>query len=282
MTKSETTRPAAGTDRCLNATEARIAQAFRARGRAFIPYIVAGEPSLEQTARLVTTAIENGADLIEVGIPFSDPTAEGEATKQAGLRALKRKTAPDDVFRIVRSVRSAGATCPIALVSYANVVFAYGTDHFMKACAEAGADAVMLLDVPLEERGGFPDACSIPRNLHSQRGVSCPGTTPGGKSHGPPKGLSSSTGPPGLPEQHMRSLVETVRAHASVPVAVACENADALEAGALADCADGLTVNAEITERMLKGGLESAAAYVRETAASVHGVIHSNRPRNRS
>lgn len=281
MTNNETARPAAGTDRCLDATEARIAQAFRARGRAFIPYIVAGEPSLEQTARLVTTAIENGADLIEVGIPFSDPTAEGEATKQAGLRALKRKTAPDDVFRIVRSVRSAGATCPIALVSYANVVFAYGTDHFMKACAEAGADAVMLLDVPLEEREEF----SRPAASH---GICIPSVVyPAPEQRlaeiaRAAEGFIQFTCPPGLPEQHMRSLVETVRAHASVPVAVACENADALEAGALADCADGLTVNAEITERMLKGGLESAAAYVRETAASVHGVIHSNRPRNRS
>ena len=268
MTSIETTC-AAAPDRALRATEDRIKRALHANGRAFVPYVVAGEPTLEESARLVADAAECGADLIEVGVPFSDPTAEGEATKRAGLRALERGTSPDDVFRLVRSARSAGVSCPIALVSYANVVFSYGTDRFMRACAEAGADAVMLLDVPLEERPEFAGPAA-------EHGICIPSVAyPASEDRlraiaRVSEGFVQLVCPPGLPEQQARALVKTIRKHASIPVAVAHENASPSDAGGWAAIADGLVVNAEVTERMLGEGPESVRSYVREAAGSVH------------
>ncbi|MDD7369356.1 MAG: tryptophan synthase subunit alpha [Berryella intestinalis] len=268
MTSIETTC-AAAPDRALRAAEDRIERALRANGRAFVPYVVAGEPTLEESARLVADAAESGADLIEVGIPFSDPTAEGEVTKQASLRSLARKTSPDDVFELVRSVRATGVSCPIALVSYANVAFSYGTDRFMRACAVAGVDAVVLVDVPLEERAEF---CAPA----AEHGICMPCVA----YPAPEKRLAAIARaaegfvqlacPPGFPEAQARAAADALRKHASVPVAVAYENAEPSQAGGLAALADGVVVNAAVTELMQAGGLEAARAYLRSAAEGVH------------
>ena len=128
----------------------KIAQAF-ARGKAFIPFITCGDPDLETTAAAVRAAVENGADLIELGIPFSDPTAEGPVIQGANLRALQGGVTTDQIFGLVRDLRR-DVTIPLVFMTYANVVFSYGAERFFSACRETGIDGLILPDLPFEEK----------------------------------------------------------------------------------------------------------------------------------
>ena len=136
----------------------KIADAF-AHGKAFIPFITCGDPDLETTARAVRAMAEAGADLIELGIPFSDPTAEGPVIQEANIRALRGGVTTDKVFDLVSDIRR-DVSVPLVFMTYANVVFSYGTERFMKNCADTGINGLILPDVPFEERGDFLPACT--------------------------------------------------------------------------------------------------------------------------
>ena len=131
----------------------RIKNAF-ADGKAFIAFITCGDPDLETTAAVVRSAVANGADLIELGIPFSDPTAEGPVIQGANLRALKGGVTTDKIFDLVRNLRR-DVTVPMVFMTYANVVFSYGADRFFATCKEIGMDGIILPDVPFEEKEEF-------------------------------------------------------------------------------------------------------------------------------
>lgn len=128
----------------------RIEKAF-SKGKAFIPFITAGDPSIEVTEQLVIEMAKAGADIIELGIPFSDPAAEGPAIQAADIRALEAGTTSDKIFDMVKRIRKV-CDVPIALMTYVNPVFSYGTERFMKNCKEVGIDAIIIPDVPFEER----------------------------------------------------------------------------------------------------------------------------------
>ncbi len=131
----------------------KITEAF-AKGKAFIPFITCGDPSLDVTKELVFAMSEAGADLIELGIPFSDPTAEGPVIQGANLRALSGGVTTDKVFAMVEEIRKSCET-PLVFMTYANVVFSYGTERFMKRAAEVGMNGLILPDVPFEEKAEF-------------------------------------------------------------------------------------------------------------------------------
>ena len=135
----------------------RIASAF-ADGKAFVAFITCGDPDLETTAAVVRAAVENGADLIELGIPFSDPTAEGPVIQGANLRALRGGVTTDGICALVRELRRDVAV-PMVFMTYANVVFSYGTQRFLSACSEAGIDGLILPDLPFEEKEEFLPDC---------------------------------------------------------------------------------------------------------------------------
>nr|WP_294665470.1 tryptophan synthase subunit alpha [uncultured Blautia sp.] len=135
----------------------RILQAF-AKGKAFIPFITCGDPSLTITEQLVYAMEEAGADLIELGIPFSDPTAEGPVIQEANVRALKGGVTTDKIFDMVVRIRK-NTALPMVFMTYANVVFSYGTERFIKKAAEVGMDGLILPDVPFEEKEEFDQVC---------------------------------------------------------------------------------------------------------------------------
>ena len=135
----------------------KIRQAFE-HGKAFIPFITCGDPSLEITEQLVYAMEKAGADLIELGIPFSDPTAEGPVIQEADLRALHGDVTTDSIFHMVKNIRK-NSQVPIVFMTYANVVFSYGTEHFMEQAAECGIDGLILPDVPFEEKEEFDAVC---------------------------------------------------------------------------------------------------------------------------
>ena len=135
----------------------RILQAF-AKGKAFIPFITCGDPSLTITEQLVYAMEEAGADLVELGIPFSDPTAEGPVIQEANVRALKGGVTTDKIFDMVVRIRK-NTALPMVFMTYANVVFSYGTERFIKKAAEVGMDGLILPDVPFEEKEEFDQVC---------------------------------------------------------------------------------------------------------------------------
>lgn len=135
----------------------RISSAFE-NGKAFIPFITCGDPDLETTAEVVREAVKNGADLIELGIPFSDPTAEGPVIQAANIRALSGGVTTDKVFDLVRELRT-DVRIPLVFMTYANVVFSYGAERFISACKETGIDGLILPDLPYEEREEFEPVC---------------------------------------------------------------------------------------------------------------------------
>lgn len=134
-----------------------IAKAFE-NGKAFVAFITCGDPDLETTAAAVRAAAANGADLIELGIPFSDPTAEGPVIQGANLRALRGGITTDKVFAFVRQLRRDVAV-PLVFMTYANVVFSYGAEKFISACKGIGIDGLILPDVPYEEKDEFLPIC---------------------------------------------------------------------------------------------------------------------------
>lgn len=135
----------------------KIPSAFR-NGKAFIPFITCGDPDLETTAAVVRAAVANGADLIELGIPFSDPTAEGPVIQGANLRALTGGVTTDKIFDLVRELRS-DVTVPMVFMTYANVVFSYGAERFLSTCRDVGIDGLILPDLPFEEKDEFLPVC---------------------------------------------------------------------------------------------------------------------------
>lgn len=135
----------------------KIQQAF-SKGKAFISFVTCGDPSLEMTEELVITMAESGADLIELGIPFSDPTAEGPVIQSANERALATGVTTDKIFEMVSRLRTK-TQIPMVFMTYANVVYSYGTERFVKTASEIGMDGIILPDVPFEEKEEFASVC---------------------------------------------------------------------------------------------------------------------------
>ena len=135
----------------------KIAEAF-AGGKAFIPFITCGDPSLEITEQLGYAMEEAGADLIELGIPFSDPTAEGPVIQEANVRALAGGVTTDKIFDMVEKIRKKSSV-PMVFMTYANVVFSYGIERFVSKAAEVGMNGLILPDVPFEEKEEFDTVC---------------------------------------------------------------------------------------------------------------------------
>lgn len=136
----------------------KIRTAFN-NGKAFIPFITCGDPDLETTGKIVRAAVANGADLIELGIPFSDPTAEGPVIQGGNIRALAGGVTTDQIFDLVRDLRR-DVTIPLVFMTYANVVFSYGAEKFIATCREIGIDGLILPDLPFEEKEEFQPLCT--------------------------------------------------------------------------------------------------------------------------
>lgn len=135
----------------------RIRNAF-AGGKAFIAFVTAGDPDLETTARLLPAMEKAGADLIEIGVPFSDPVAEGVVIQRANERALAAGTTTDKLFELVAEARKT-VSVPLVFLTYLNPIFTYGTERFMKKCRESGVDGLIVPDLPFEEKNELLPLC---------------------------------------------------------------------------------------------------------------------------
>ena len=248
----------------------KIADAF-AGGKAFIPFITCGDPDLETTTAAVRAAVENGADLIELGIPFSDPTAEGPVIQGANLRALKGGVTTDRIFGLVRDLRR-DVTVPLVFMTYANVVFSYGTERFLAACREAGIDGLILPDVPFEEREEFLPFCRrcgvdlisliAPTSAHR---IAMIAREAEGFLY-----IVSSLGVTGTRSEittDLAAMVEVVRQNTAIPCAVGFGISTPEQAKRMAEVSDGAIVGSAIVrllEQYGKDAPQQIGAYVRE------------------
>ena len=254
----------------------KIAEAFDKK-KAFIPFITCGDPDLETTRRCVLTMAANGADLIELGIPFSDPTAEGPVIMSADMRALRGGVTTDQVFELAKTLRKEIAV-PMVFMTYANVVFSYGKERFMQNAEDAGMDGLILPDVPYEEREEFAPVCE----MHGMDLISMIAPTSEdriAKIARSAKGfvyMVSSLGVTGVRQQittDIGAMARLVKENTDTPCAVGFGISTPEQAAKMASLSDGAIVGSAIV-KLIAEHRENApgpvGAYVKEMADAVH------------
>ena len=246
-----------------------IHKAFE-NGKAFIPFITCGDPDLETTAACVRACAANGASLIELGIPFSDPTAEGPVIQAANLRALTGGVTTDRIFDLVRDLRR-DVTVPMVFMTYANVVFSYGAERFISACRDIGIDGLILPDLPFEEKGEFLPLCrqygvdliSLVAPTSADR-IAMIAREAEGFLY-----IVSSLGVTGTRSEittDLASIVKVVRANTSIPCAIGFGISTPEQAAKMASYSDGAIVGSAIIKLLAQYGKdapEHVGAYVR-------------------
>ncbi len=252
-----------------------IAKAF-AGGKAFIPFITCGDPDLETTAACVRAMAAAGADLIELGIPFSDPTAEGPVIQSANVRALAAGTTTDKIFNLVRDLRR-DVSVPMVFMTYANVVFSYGSERFISACADIGIDGLILPDVPYEEKEEFDPICkrygldliSLVAPTSADR-IATVAREASGFIY-----VVSSLGVTGVRSEittDIGAMVRLIRANSGLPCAVGFGISTPEQARNMAARADGAIVGSAIVKLIAQYGRQAAphvGAYVKEMKDAV-------------
>ncbi|MBQ7558248.1 MAG: tryptophan synthase subunit alpha [Lachnospiraceae bacterium] len=252
-----------------------IRHAFE-KGKAFIPFITCGDPDLETTYRCVVEAERNGADLIELGIPFSDPTAEGPVIQEANERALKGGVTTEKVFDLVRRLRET-VHIPMVFMTYANVVYSYCAEKFIRICSEIGIDGLILPDVPFEEKEEFLPLCrkygldliSMIAPTSEDR-IAMIAREATGFLY-----IVSSLGVTGVRSEittDLSSIVRVVRENTDIPCAIGFGISTPEQAEKMAKLSDGAIVGSAII-RIIKDNKgaapEKVGEYVREMKAGV-------------
>ena len=252
-----------------------IRKAFE-NGKAFIPFITCGDPDLETTAKVVKAAVENGADLIELGIPFSDPTAEGPVIQGANLRALTGGVTTDKIFDFVRELRK-DVSVPMVFMTYANVVYSYDAEKFIKTCEEIGIDGLILPDLPFEEKEEFQPIChkfnvdliSLIAPTSENR-ISMIAKEAEGFIY-----VVSSLGVTGTRSEiktDLKSIVDVIRANTDVPCAIGFGISTPEQAKKMAELSDGAIVGSAIIKYLEKYG-KDAPKYIGEYVKSMKDAI---------
>lgn len=256
----------------------KIAQAFE-KGKAFIPFVTAGDPDLETTQKLLPILQESGADLIEIGIPFSDPVAEGIVIQKADERALASGTTTDKIFDMVDSIKNE-MKVPMVFMTYANVIFVYGIEKFAKRSKEIGVCGVIIPDVPFEEKEEMDSVFS----QYDLEVISLIAPT----SHDRIQAIAaeakgfvycvSSLGVTGMRStinKGVATMIEQVKATRDVPCAIGFGISTPEQAKEMAQISDGVIVGSAIVklvETYGKNCMEPVADYVKSMKEAISEV----------
>ena len=247
----------------------RITRAFTG-GKAFIPFITGGDPDLDTTVKLVPAMAEAGADLVEIGIPFSDPVAEGIVIQEAGKRALRNGCTTDKLFAAVIRIRQK-TNVPLLFMTYFNPIFTYGKEKFLSRCAGCGIDGIIVPDLPWEEKDELDDVCG----LHGIDLISMIAPTSEGRITmiaREARGFIycvSSLGVTGVRSEittDIGKMVQSVREVTTIPCAVGFGISTPEQAGGMAGLADGVIAGSAIVKLVAKYGrdsVEPVSEYVR-------------------
>lgn len=253
----------------------KIKSAFE-NGKAFIAFITCGDPDLETTANAVRAAVENGADLIELGIPFSDPTAEGPVIQGANLRALEGGVNTDMIFDFVKELRR-DVKVPMVFMTYANVVFSYGAEEFISTCSDIGIDGIILPDLPFEEKDDFLPICrkygvdiiSLIAPTSENR-IAMIAKEAEGFLY-----IVSSLGVTGARSKiktDLKAIIEVVRQNTDIPCAIGFGISTPEQAKKMADISDGAIVGSAIIKLLEKYG-KDAPKYIGEYVKSMKDAL---------
>ena len=254
-----------------------ISKAF-ANGKAFIPFITCGYPTMDTTYECVLEAVKNGADLVELGIPFSDPTAEGPVIQGANEVALANGATTDTVFDLVKRLREK-TDVPFAFMTYANVVYSYGAEKFMKRCQELSIDGIILPDVPYEEKEEFDeiakqygvDMVSLIAPTSEDR-IAMIAKDAAGFIY-----VVSSLGVTGVRTEiktDIKAIVDVIRTNTDVPCAVGFGISKPEQAAKMSSVSDGAIVGSAIIKIIGEHG-ENSAKYVGEYVKSMKDAIRN-------
>lgn len=247
--------------------------------KAFIAFLTAGDPSADCTVDYILEMERAGADLIEIGIPFSDPTAEGVVIQDANIRALKGGMTTDGVFDIVRRVREQ-SQIPLVFMTYVNPVFHYGYDRFFAKCEELSVDGIIIPDLPFEEK----EEVAVPAAAHNVSLISMIAPTSESRIQtiaSQAEGfiyVVSSMGVTGVRSEiktDIKSMVESIRQVTDVPCAVGFGISTPEQAAAMAAVSDGAIVGSAIVKLIARDGAEALPAireYVTAMKEAVAGV----------
>ncbi len=253
----------------------KIKKAFE-NGKAFIAFITCGDPDLETTAKAVRAAADNGADLIELGIPFSDPTAEGPVIQGANLRALKGGVTTDKIFSFVKELRK-DVKIPMVFMTYSNVVFSYGAEKFISTCRDIEIDGLILPDLPFEEKEEFHPICkkygidliSLIAPTSENR-IAMIAKEAEGFIY-----VVSSLGVTGMRTEiktDLKSIIKAIRENTDIPCAIGFGISTPEQAKKMADISDGAIVGSAIVKLLEKYG-KDAPKYVGEYVKNMKEAI---------
>ena len=254
----------------------KITAAFQ-NGKAFIPFLTGGDPDVETTEKLVKAMAEAGADLIEIGVPFSDPIAEGVVIQEASQRALAAGCTVDQLFDMVARLRQDGVAIPLLFMGYGNSVYGYGAEKFMARCREAGVDGLILPDIPFEEREEF--AALLETYGVTQISMVAPTSRDRARAIArEAKGFLycvSSLGVTGVRtalSDQISGIIELVREERDIPCAIGFGISTPEQARDMAKLADGVIVGSAIVRLIAEHGRNSVpvvADYVREMKQAI-------------
>ena len=255
----------------------RISDAFVNR-KVLITFVTGGDPDIETTGRLIVAMEEAGADIIEIGIPFSDPVAEGIVIQQADERALAAGCTLDRLFGMIRSVRK-NVRVPLLFMTYINPVFAYGKERFMKRCKECGIDGIIVPDMPFEER----DELLSESKMFGIPIISMISPTSGERAEMIVKEAEgflycvSSLGVTGTRSTLDKGIGGTIRAVkkvSAIPCAIGFGISDGVQAKEMAKISDGVIVGSAIVKIIAQYGTEAGPhiySYVKEMKEAIAG-----------
>ena len=255
----------------MNRIEERFAQLKQNNEKAFITYITAGLPDMERCAELIKAQEEAGTDVLEIGVPFSDPIADGPVIQDASYRSILKGTNLENTFALVEQVRKDGVNMPIVFMMYYNTIFHYGLEAFIKRCEAAGIDGLIIPDLPLEEQDNLKNHMSdenapiliqlvapvskqrIPEILKDARGfVYC-------------VSVMGVTGQGGSFHKSIHEYLGTVKEQSEIPVMMGFGIRTAADVEPLKDVIDGAIVGSHFIN-LMEGcdyDLETAKDYIR-------------------
>jgi tryptophan synthase alpha chain len=251
----------------------------RAGRKALIPYITAGDPHPTLTVPLMRALVEAGADIVELGVPFSDPMADGPVIQRAGERALRHGVGLADVLALVRDFRQHDATTPVVLMGYANPIEAMGVDRFIRAAAEAAVDGVIVVDYPPEECDQFAAAARragidpifllAPTSTEKRIGE----VARIGSGYLYYVSLRGVTGAANLDLAEVAARIPKIRAATRLPIGVGFGIRDAQSARRLAETADAVVIGSRLIQEIEAAGPDQAVARVKEWLRPIRAAL---------
>jgi len=259
----------------------RFAELKAAGRKALIPYVTAGDPLPASTVPILHGMVEAGGDILEIGVPFSDPMADGPAIQRSSERALKNGVGLSDVLSIVVQFRKKDAATPVVLMGYANPIEAMGVEQFVAAAKSAGVDGVIVVDYPPEECGPFTDLCG-------KAGIDCifllaPTSTDArirevaraGTGYLYYVSLKGVTGVKSADVAVVATHLPKIRAASSLPIGVGFGIKDAESARAIAQSADAVIIGSRIVQEIESAGPEHAVARVKALLVPIRKALDS-------